>query len=247
MRIILAFIISFNFSYGQTYKAEYDMYGHALINKRFEATLFFDAFNSMFKYHFPDLQETQEVDEGFETYSFSENDFVIYADKKSKKLYEKNYLFDEGDYFTEEKTFKLKWVLVDEKKNIGSFECFKAKTKFRGREYTAWYTISVPVSFGPWKLNGLPGLIVEATDESGLVQFRLKKIETINVKNVDLKLPSTVETKSLISHVKKNNQLFKKKVAKMKARNDRDGSVAELTFNAIEINYYDLEKGLKIW
>lgn len=34
-----------------------------------------------------------------------------------------------------------------------------------------------PYSFGPWKLNGLPGLILEAKDTEGKMFFQAEKIE----------------------------------------------------------------------
>ena len=35
---------------------------------------------------------------------------------------------------------------------------------FKGRTWYAWYSEDIPVSEGPWKLYGLPGLILRAYD-----------------------------------------------------------------------------------
>ena len=59
----------------------------------------------------------------------------------------------------------MEWKLNKETKNIGKFNCKKATCSFRGRNYTAWYTLEVPLPYGPWKLQGLPGVILEAYDE----------------------------------------------------------------------------------
>jgi len=37
--------------------------------------------------------------------------------------------------------------------------CHKATTRFRGRDYIAWYTEEIPFPYGPFKFGGLPGLI----------------------------------------------------------------------------------------
>lgn len=68
------------------------------------------------------------------------------------------------------------WKLEAGVKQIGNFTCKKAVAAFRGRKYTAWYCTDLPYGFGPWKLNGLPGLIIEASDEEGQVGFYLKQL-----------------------------------------------------------------------
>ena len=64
-----------------------------------------------------------------------------------------------------------------ETKKIGKFVCKKATTTFRGRNYTAWFTNEIPLPYGPWKLNGLPGLILEAYDSNKFVYWYSKNIE----------------------------------------------------------------------
>jgi GLPGLI family protein len=80
----------------------------------------------------------------------------------------------------------ISWELLNETKNINSFKCQKAVGNFRGRTYTVWFTNDIPVSLGPWKLNGLPGLILEATDSLNQFQYFAKKVELqMEVNNIN--------------------------------------------------------------
>jgi|UPI000488CE98 GLPGLI family protein len=71
----------------------------------------------------------------------------------------------------------ISWELLNETKLINTFNCQKARGNFRGRTYSVWFTNDIPISLGPWKLNGLPGLILEATDSLNQFQFYAEKIE----------------------------------------------------------------------
>lgn len=79
-------------------------------------------------------------------------------------------------YISSEKMPQIKWQLSAEKKRIGQFLCQKANTTFRGRAYEVWYAPEIPISDGPWKLQGLPGLILEAIDKTGEFKFLYKGI-----------------------------------------------------------------------
>lgn len=63
------------------------------------------------------------------------------------------------------------WQISDSTRNILGYECYEASTRFHGREWTVWFTPDIPVMDGPWKLCGLPGIILEATDKSGTYSF----------------------------------------------------------------------------
>ncbi len=71
----------------------------------------------------------------------------------------------------EEEMPALEWELTDTTATVLGYECMGARCNFRGREWTVLYTEDIPVSEGPWKLHGLPGLIMKATDAKGDYTF----------------------------------------------------------------------------
>lgn len=65
----------------------------------------------------------------------------------------------------EEPVPPINWTLTDSTKMVCGYECHQATCTFRGRTWTAWYC-DLPLSIGPWKLHGLPGMILAAEDAS---------------------------------------------------------------------------------
>ena len=70
----------------------------------------------------------------------------------------------------------INWKLTNEKKMISGYNCQKAVGDFGGRTFEAWFAPDLPYAFGPWKLNGLPGLILSATDTKNEISFVCKEI-----------------------------------------------------------------------
>lgn len=68
-------------------------------------------------------------------------------------------------YVYEEDLVVPKWQLEEGNLTVCGYACKKATTTFRGRNYTAWYTLEIPLSNGPWKFTGLPGLILKVKDD----------------------------------------------------------------------------------
>jgi GLPGLI family protein len=80
-------------------------------------------------------------------------------------------------YILEESLPDFGWKITEERKKIAQFECIKAVSKpFRGRVYEAWFAPEIPMSNGPWKFSGLPGLILEAEDQSKEIRFIFEKL-----------------------------------------------------------------------
>lgn len=71
----------------------------------------------------------------------------------------------------------IAWILHPEHKRLGQYDCRRATGVFHGREYEAWYTLDIPIPSGPFKLGGLPGLILEARTTDGAADFLFVSIE----------------------------------------------------------------------
>lgn len=76
-------------------------------------------------------------------------------------------LKDEPVYYTEPFS-EMIWEMGDSTKNVLGYECFNATTSYHGRVWTVWFTPEIPIQDGPWKLRGLPGLILEAITGDGI-------------------------------------------------------------------------------
>lgn len=97
--------------------------------------------------------------------------------KQTLTVYDK-YGEDLG-YYTESLS-EMKWSMVnDSVKTILGYECFMAESDYHGRHWKAWFTPEIPMSFGPWKLHGLPGLILKAEANGGF-SFTATDLEQTN-------------------------------------------------------------------
>ena len=70
----------------------------------------------------------------------------------------------------DEPIYEMEWTIMEDSiKNILGFECIKAQTDYHGRTWKVWFSPEIPVHDGPWKLHGLPGMILNADGGDGFV------------------------------------------------------------------------------
>lgn len=94
---------------------------------------------------------------------------------------------------------KMNWKMEkDEPKNYFGYTCKKATLNFGGRKWTAWYTTEIPISDGPYKFHGLPGLILSISDSKGEYDFHIKAIikETNDLQYRNFGLPKPIKLSS---------------------------------------------------
>lgn len=75
-----------------------------------------------------------------------------------------------------DENYKIKWEITGLTKNILNYECQEAVGTFRGREYRAYFLKDISISSGPFKFDGLPGIILEVLSTDGSVKITAKNI-----------------------------------------------------------------------
>lgn len=82
-------------------------------------------------------------------------------------------------YYTEP-TGMQKWTVGAETQLILGHKCQKATCNWRGRNFVAWFASDIPVRLGPWKFNGLPGLILKVYDTEKLYVYEAVSLRSGN-------------------------------------------------------------------
>ena len=93
-------------------------------------------------------------------------------------------------YLVDEHFPEIDWVIGDESREIGGYQAQQATGWFGGREYVAWFTTELPFQGGPWKLQGLPGLILDAASSDGEVRFSYAGLETVIEGEAQIGIPA---------------------------------------------------------
>jgi GLPGLI family protein len=129
-------------------------------------------------------------------------------------------IWDEDVIIVKEDEFNWNWKLHAETKKIGNFASQKATIKFRGRNYTAWFTNEIPVRYGPWKFQGLSGFILEVYDDDYFLHITTTSIVINDVNKCVIKFNDNQLEKALNipEYRKKIIELTKEKFARISSK-----------------------------
>ena len=154
------------------------------VAKSFNSTLEFNSSKSSFSYNkLSMLKEDNELKIlnengfGFKGVDADSVGYLIYRDFLNSEILlripEKKPL---DPISVKDDWVKINWTKKKSKKSILGYSCQLAIGEFRGRVYEVWFTDEIPLPYGPWKLYGLPGIIVEATDLRNQIKFTATEI-----------------------------------------------------------------------
>ena len=135
---------------------------------------------------------------------------------------------------------RLDWVIQDETKKIGSNVCQRATCTFRGRNYIAWFATDINIGAGPYKFQGLPGLILEVTDDQGKISFTMKDITIPYRSNIPINsnyIPTPISRVDYVILAKKSVERL---VQYLQSSSRTDNTTGKITVKSSIIGIEDL-------
>lgn len=104
--------------------------------------------------------------------------FRVFKNRVENEIITINPIYNK-DYAYSEPISIISWQIHPKTQVIGELNCQMATGSFAGRDYIAWFTTEIRIPEGPYKFNGLPGLIVRIADTKDHYSFDLLDIRNI--------------------------------------------------------------------
>ena len=142
----------------------------------------------------------------------------------------------------EEEIPTIQWKITTATKEIKGLKCQKAIGDCKGRTYEAWFCKDYPYSTGPWKLGGLPGLVIEASDKKNQVVFSFVGYEKLSTNTTDISIPIEINKIELSAYKKTLDSYIVYQVGDKKFKVMDDGTGNPLSQNVFSSNGSKLKK-----
>lgn len=180
------------------------------------ATLFFDETHSKYE----DSEERAEPDD--EGWSWRKDAFCVTRDFEKKRQRDLLNLLGKN-WLVEDSIAAPRWKILNDLKEVAGHLCMSASCEdtLKMQKITAWFALDLPVSAGPERFGGLPGLILEIDINNGAMIASADKIELRPLAPGELDLPKKPKGK-LISEADYQ--------AKLRAHFDEKRKAEEMPF-----------------
>ena len=162
-----------------------------------------------------------DTDDDSVSYFTPEGDNVslVYKNYAKRIFYSKHVIAFK--YFVVKDSLQIfDWKILNETKKILGYTCQLATMDYRGRKYKAWFTSDLPIG-GPWKFDGLPGMILSLQTEKTFLSFEAISIKSNKIKLAKINNPFQIKKALTWDEFKK---LYKKKAIALSKYSPEEGN-----------------------
>ncbi|RRJ90341.1 GLPGLI family protein [Paenimyroides tangerinum] len=211
MKFLFTFLGIFilNVTHSQNILAEYDIFYNTDHPMRRGSVLYYDynSQTSIFRENYKnlpwDIKENEHDADFIATVAKNlDNEFVLFDFKKRECFLIEDFV--KSTYKVEEIFPVFDWQITSDEKQIGNLNCKKAIGNYRSRKFEVWFAAEIPIQVGPWKFNGLPGLVIEAYSLEMRYHYVLRNIKYNE--DVNIELPQIDKLVSIRDYVTLQNE-----------------------------------------
>ena len=169
----------------------------------------------------------------------------LVKDKRAAVYYTADRLF-QTRFDVVDSLHRMRWQLTGKSQTILGYPCLSATTTFRGRAYTAYYAPKLAIANGPWKLGGLPGLILAAKTDDGFQEWRATNVTLGPVPPLDADLAAVKARKNINwnTFVAKYKEVVLRRNKYLRSQgNTPDDTELKVLIGSLEIFYPELQTG----
>lgn len=196
--LLFVFLIAcINLCGQQVVKVEYDYHFYTVRGTEVHRPMILIASNMMSKFYNPDTNRIDsicstpagkaEYEKYFNNINWTSKNhgnhlvrwekIYVEKDRETNDMTVYDTVAGEERYYYNESLNGINWEMKDSTERILGYDCQMAECDYHGRHWEVWFTPDLPIPDGPWKLNGLPGLILKGKEDAGQYEFTAAGIE----------------------------------------------------------------------
>lgn len=190
IKTCLFFLVLFTtHAFGQDYRAIYDLHykRDSTSTDRINMKMVLDIQNGDSKFFFEKLLKLDSLYKKNVQVSIS-IPLQQMVKRKTGSFENQNFVSVDESYYTFTSQDKINWKISDSTKQFQHYKLQKATAYWGGRNWIAWFSSEIPISEGPYKFTGLPGLVMEISDVKNNFRYKLISLkranETLDTKNI---------------------------------------------------------------
>ncbi len=144
---------------------------------------------------YEDSEERAEKDD--EGYSWRRETYFVKRNFETNTMADAIQLFGKV-YLVEDSMRAPQWKILNDLKEVAGHVCMSAfwEDTLKKQKVAAWFALDIPISGGPERFFGLPGLILEVDVNNGAMVLTADKIEAKKL-TTELDLPKKLKAKKI--------------------------------------------------
>jgi len=165
----------------------------------YKAELKFNASEYRFE-----LKEEEEA----ASYRWRKDAYIIYRDRSKGEIFDIITLLS-TEYAISDSFTCQNWKIKNDMKEVAGHICMNASfyDTIKGKEVVAWFALDLPISIGPDKYCGLPGMILEINEANGAVVYTATTVLLSNEK-VEIIKPAVKKKMKILTNEEYNKKIM---------------------------------------